>query len=101
MVFPLTYVTPISAGRAALVAMIGTHEEAYTPAEEKIVEDGVAMFGLFGEHGAAKAIKMMSSLVKAKIAYKAGNTHAYGWASTTVRARYQHERRPSMHTFHR
>ena len=65
--------------------MIGAHEEAYTPAEEEIITDGVAMFSLFEGQG-SKDLQMASPLTRGKIAYKTGDSHAYGWATTTVRA---------------
>ena len=75
-----------AASRSSLVTMIGTHEEVYTPAEEKIITDGVAMFGLFEGLG-VKDIAMVSPLTRAKIHFEAGDNHAFGWATTSVRAR--------------
>ncbi|GMI29328.1 hypothetical protein TeGR_g216, partial [Tetraparma gracilis] len=53
--------------------------------ELKIVEEGLALFEMFeGEKG--KVVKLPGSLATAKVSRKKGDNHAYGWATTTVRA---------------
>ena len=66
--------------------MIRTHEEAYTPAEEKIITDEMAMLGVLEGLG-SNDLEMASPLTMGKIAYKNGDHHAFGWASTSVLAR--------------
>jgi hypothetical protein len=75
-----------AASNLRLGAMIQNHDEPYTEKEEEILRDGRAQFAVFGaEKG--KELKMPLPAVKAKLAFKAGNSRAFGFVTTTVRAR--------------
>ena len=75
--------------RSALAEMIDGHEEeeGYTNEEIVIVETGLSNLKLFSQAFSMKDLKMASPLACGKIAYQYGDSHAFGWASTTVRAR--------------
>ena len=74
------------ATRAQNVAMIMAHADEYSAAEEIIIIHGQYHFSEF-KLMKAKSLKMASPLTTAKIAYNSGDKHAWGWATTTVRAR--------------
>jgi len=78
----------IDAGvRAQNVLMITEHEGAYTEEETRILEDGERQFVIFnGLAKRAKKLVMASPLTDAKVAFKDGDSHAWGYAKTTVRA---------------
>jgi len=65
--------------------MIMGHTDEYSAEEAKLLEDGEAQFAMF-KGTKAKVLKMTSPLATAKIAFKSGDNHAWGWATTTVRA---------------
>jgi hypothetical protein len=54
----------------------------------EILEDGRKMLEVF-EQQKSKELKMASHMTQAKMAYKPGEKHAFGWATTTVRASSQ------------
>jgi len=66
------------------MAMISNSDDEYSEAENSIVEDGKKLFAEF-EGMKAKHLKMKSSLTRAKLAFKDGDRHAWGWATTSVR----------------
>ena len=74
-----------AAVRAQNVYMINRHREQYSEQEQTLVELALMDFNLFEEEK-AKNVKMESALTTAKIAFKKGDKHAWGWATTTVRA---------------
>jgi hypothetical protein len=65
--------------------MIQNHEGMYSAREEEILEEGKKMLGVF-EQQKSKKLKMASPTTQAKMAFKDGQNHAYGWSSTVVRA---------------
>ncbi|GMI27925.1 hypothetical protein TeGR_g14444 [Tetraparma gracilis] len=66
--------------------MVRAHNQPYTEEELEVIEKGQDLHELFeGEKG--KVVRLPSSLATAKVAYKKGERKAYGWATTTVRAR--------------
>ena len=76
------------ATRRELVTLIGRHarENAlYSEYEKAILAEGEQYFTEFNKLQ-AKTLEMASSLTKAKIAFKAKDSHAWGWATTTVQA---------------
>jgi len=74
------------ATRARHVEMITGQDGAeYSEEENRILAEGERNFTDFQEMK-AKALEMASPLTTAKIAYKSGDRHAWGWATTTVRA---------------
>jgi len=78
-----------AASRAAHVESIaGEGGGGYTEEENEIVEWGVNLFNLF-DAMKTKKIKLPSPLASARIGFSAdsSDTHAWGWGSTTVRAR--------------
>jgi len=63
---------------------MGERPIVYSEEETKIIEEGAEYFSLFsGEN--SKSLMMTSPLAKGKLAYKS-DRHAWGWATTTVRA---------------
>ena len=71
--------------RKAIVDAIRRHSDAYSEEENEIINAGLDYFTLF-EGEKAKTLKMVSPLTSAKIAFKTGDSHAWGWSSTVVRA---------------
>jgi hypothetical protein len=66
--------------------MVRAHNQPYTEEELEVIKEGQELHEIFeGEKG--KVVKLPSSLATAKVARKEGDNHAYGWATTTVRAR--------------
>ena len=74
-----------AAVRAQNVDMIRRNREQYSQQELTLVELALMDFKLF-EEKRAKNVKMESALTTAKVAFKKGDKHAWGWATTTVRA---------------
>jgi len=75
------------ATRARNVEMIMGHDGAeFSEEENRILAEGKKHFADFKEMK-AKSVKMESSLTTSSIAYKGGDSHAWGWSTTTVRAR--------------
>jgi hypothetical protein len=68
-----------------LMTMIEGHYLEYSEREEEILEEGKKMLEVF-EHQKSKELKMASHSTKAKMAFKDGQSHAYGWSSAVVRA---------------
>ncbi|GMI29282.1 hypothetical protein TeGR_g9733 [Tetraparma gracilis] len=65
--------------------MVRAHNQPYTEDELEVIKEGQDMYEMFeGEKG--KVLKLPSSLATAKVARREGDNHAYGWATTTVRA---------------
>jgi hypothetical protein len=77
-----------AASNLRLVTMIQNHDETYTEVEKKILEDGMDMLVVIAQQK-SKAVKMTSATTQAKMAFKPGDQHAYGWATTAVRASTQ------------
>jgi hypothetical protein len=75
-----------AASNLRLVSMIQNHDEPYTEKEEEILRDGQAQFAVF-EAQKGKGLTMPLPAVKAKLAFKAGDSRAFGFVTTTVRAR--------------
>jgi len=72
--------------RARNVDMIMGHDGAeYSEEENRILAEGEQRFADFQDMK-VKNLKMASPLTTAKIAYKSGDMHAWGWAATTARA---------------
>jgi len=67
------------------VEMITGHTDEYSEEENRILAEGERHFTDF-QGMIAKSLKMASPLTSAKIAYKSGDSHAWGWSTTTVRA---------------
>jgi hypothetical protein len=74
-----------AASKLRMVAMIQNHDELYTEKEEEILEEGKQMLEVF-EQQKSKELKMVSPTTQAKMAFKDGESHAYGWSSAVVRA---------------
>jgi hypothetical protein len=74
-----------AASNLRLVTMIQNHDEPYTEQEEEILEDGKKMLAVFGAQ-TGKKLTMPLPAVKAKLAFKAGDSRAFGIVTTTVRA---------------
>jgi len=72
--------------RAENMKMIADHDAEYDGYERVCLFEGEQHFARF-EAMKAKSLKMASPLTKAKIAFKSGDRHAWGWATTTARAR--------------
>jgi len=66
--------------------MVTGHADEYSAQEEQTLEEGEKYFADFQEME-AKSLKMKSPLTKAEIAFKKKDSHAWGRATTTVRAR--------------
>jgi len=67
------------------VALIAGHADEYSLEERLLLNGGVLLFETF-EVLNAKTLEMVSPLTTAKIAFKKKDSHAWGWAKTTVRA---------------
>ncbi|GMI37358.1 hypothetical protein TeGR_g5104 [Tetraparma gracilis] len=74
-----------AASNLRLMTMIQNHVEPYAEEEEAILRDGVAHFSKF-DALKSKELKMASLTTKAKMALEDGDRHAWGWATTTVKA---------------
>ncbi|GMI56889.1 hypothetical protein TeGR_g4895, partial [Tetraparma gracilis] len=74
-----------AASNLRLVTMIQNHDELFTEKEEAMIKSCMSFFCLFGAVK-AKTLKMNSAMTKAKKCFKSGDSHALGWATTTVRA---------------
>ena len=74
------------AARTRNMVLIMEHTDEYTEKENQILDVGKVRFSVFGSTR-AKTIGMTSPLTTAKIAYEQGDNHAWGWATTSVRAR--------------
>ena len=78
--------------REELVKMIRRHSNvtrqrvAYSEEEENIVVEGKTWFKAF-DGLKSKDVAMRSPQTKGKVAYKKGNSRAWGWSTVTVRAR--------------
>jgi hypothetical protein len=77
-----------AASNLRIVTMIQNHDDDYSARELEILEDGRKMLEVF-EQQKSKELKMASHMTQAKMAYKPGDKHAFGWATTTVRASSQ------------
>ncbi|GMI28253.1 hypothetical protein TeGR_g4924, partial [Tetraparma gracilis] len=74
--------------RTELEAVIRSHasrEALYSPEEEAIMEGGRNSFKLFNGKS-AKDIVMLSPQTRGKVAFEDGESFAWGWSSTLVRA---------------
>ncbi|GMI20434.1 hypothetical protein TeGR_g7621 [Tetraparma gracilis] len=75
--------------REELVKMIRRHGRdgvEYSEEEEKIVAEGKTWFKAF-DGLKSKDVAMRSPQTKGKVAYKKGDSRAWGWSTATVRAR--------------
>ncbi|GMI38047.1 hypothetical protein TeGR_g2496 [Tetraparma gracilis] len=68
-----------------LVTMIQSHDGDYSEREEEIMEEGQKMLGVF-EQQKSKKLEMATPTTQAKMAFKDGQSHAYGWSTAVVRA---------------
>ena len=73
------------ATRAQNVGLITDHMEQYSEEENALLEEGGKHFADFKEMK-AKSLKMVSPLTTGEIAFKKKDRHAWGRATTTVRA---------------
>jgi hypothetical protein len=71
------------AAREIIVQRIGNCSDAYSEQENEIVDEGAQTFSLFDDQK-AKTIEMESRLTTAKIAFKKGDSQAWGYSSTIV-----------------
>ncbi|GMI32508.1 hypothetical protein TeGR_g10375 [Tetraparma gracilis] len=71
--------------RRELVKMINRHTGQYSEEEEEIMSEGRASFMAF-DALKSKDVNMRSPQSKAKVAYKKGDSRAWGWSAATVRA---------------
>jgi len=74
------------AARAQNVGLIAEHAEQYSEEENALLEEGEKHFVEFKEMK-AKSLKMASPLTTAEIAFEKKDSHVWGRATTTVRAR--------------
>jgi hypothetical protein len=77
------------ARRKEILEIIKRHSRdkvKYSDEEEKIVAEGLTWFKVFYELK-SKDLEMRSPQSKGKVAYKKGDSRAWGWSTTTVRAR--------------
>jgi hypothetical protein len=74
------------AGQSETVLRAQSASALYSSEELELIKNALAHFDDFKE-GKGKEIKLPNQLTSAKIAYERGDSHAHGWASTTVRAR--------------
>ena len=74
-----------AASASRLVDMIRAHGGEYMDEEQRIIEAGHDRLKMF-EQMKTKLLKMESPSTKAKVAFADNNSHAWGWATTTVRA---------------
>jgi hypothetical protein len=66
--------------------MVRAHNQPYTEEELEVIKKGQDMHEIFeGEKG--KVVTLPSTLASAKVVRKEGDSHAFGWATTTVRTR--------------
>jgi hypothetical protein len=75
--------------REELVEMIKRHGRdrvEYSEEEEEIVTGGKAWFKAFDEEK-SKDVVMRSPQTQGKVAFRKGDKGAWGWSTTTVRAR--------------
>jgi hypothetical protein len=70
-----------------LTNMIATHSKRYWGQEEELLRTAWESFDLFLDEKKGKDLKMSPPTTKAKLAFKPGEDGAWGWSSTTVRAR--------------
>jgi hypothetical protein len=73
------------ANQERLLRMIEGHDGDYSAREEEILEEGEKMLEVFAQQK-SKELKMPSPATQAKMAFKDGESHAYGWSKATVRA---------------
>jgi hypothetical protein len=74
-----------AASNLRLVTMIQNHDGDYSARELEILEEGEKMLDVI-EQQKSKALKMASPTSQAKMPFKDGSSHAYGWSSAIVRA---------------
>jgi hypothetical protein len=74
-----------AASNLRLVTMIQNHDGDYSGRELEILEEGKKMLEVF-EQQKSKELKIASLSTQAKIAFKDGQSHAYGWSSAVVKA---------------
>ncbi|GMI25387.1 hypothetical protein TeGR_g1751, partial [Tetraparma gracilis] len=74
-----------AASNVRLATMIENHDNVYSAKEEAILEEGKKMLEVF-EQQKSKELKMASPTTQAKMAFKDGNNHVYGWSTAVVRA---------------
>ena len=74
-----------AASMARLVNMVRTHEGEYTDEEIVGIDTGKDRLKMF-ERMNTKDLKMESPSMEAKVAFKDNDSHAWGRATTTVRA---------------
>jgi hypothetical protein len=66
--------------------MVRAHNQPYTAEELEVIKKGQDLHEIFeGEKG--KVVTLPSTLASAKVVRKEGDSHAFGWATTTVRTR--------------
>ena len=75
-----------AATRDIYVTMILGHVAPYTTKDNATVNSGLAQLEIFAKQ-TAKELKMVSPNTSAKIVFEPGDSHAFGWAKTTVRTR--------------
>ena len=75
-----------AASRASIASMVGTHSTPYAADETRDLSGGLELFDMF-EGAGGKEVKLASPLTRAQIAHKRVESRAYGWSTTTVRAR--------------
>jgi len=73
------------ANRNANICVFRTNTDPYTNAENAILRQGQTLFDKFDAGKTAK-IELDSKLALAKIAFRDGDSYAWGWSSCTVRA---------------
>jgi hypothetical protein len=72
--------------RLEIVEKIQAHNQPYTEEELEVIKEGQDLHKMIkGKKG--KVVKLPSSLTTAKVTREKGDNRAFGWASTTVRAR--------------
>jgi hypothetical protein len=74
-----------AASNLRLVTMIENHDGDDSARELEILEEGKTMLEVFKQQK-SKELKMASRTTQAKMAFKDGQSHAYGWSSAVVRA---------------
>ena len=74
-----------AASLARLGSMIRAHEREYSEVENLVIDLGQDRLKMF-EQMKPKDLKMESPSTKAKVAFEDNDSHAWGWAETTVRA---------------
>ena len=72
-------------------------EGVWMDEEKKIVKEGVEYFGMFAKQK-SKDVYLVSPLTKARMASKKGDTPAWGWSKTVVRARQAQAKRGQQGT---